>query len=324
LFFDNTVCVKCGCDTGICPECQRVSPLLPAEGGGLRCGNPDCAAELRKCANCVENGCNFCVLAVDATDGTMCEYCALTTVIPDLNIDHNRDRWRRLARAKRRVLYTLDRIGYQFRADNPNVRTPLSFEFKADEKEPVRTGHDNGRITINIREADDVEREKARIAFDEPKRTLVEHFRHELGHYFWDNLVQDQCEADFRAVFGDERSPSYADALSHYHANGPAPNWRDSHVSGYATMHPWEDFAETFRTYLDMVSILDTARHFSTVTGEWSDVDEMVASYQQVGMFANELNRDMGLLDLVPEIFVPAVVDKLRFIAALPRRTEMS
>jgi len=299
----------------MCPVCDRVVPLVADTQGTLTCGNADCGVSLQKCENFASHQiCNRCLLAENATPDSHCDYCSLTTVIPDLSVPGNDSKWRRLERAKHRVLYTIEKVGLPFhQTDDPDVPV-LSFEFKEDGEDTFHTGHQNGCITLNIREADDVEREKARVAFSEPKRTLAGHFRHELGHYFWDRLVKGQREDEFRWLFGDERNPSYTDALESYHANGPRENWRETFVAAYATMHPWEDFAETFRTYLDMVTVLDTAQHFEVTQTGFDDVDKMIASFQRVGLIANEFNRDMGLVDLVPEVLVPAVIEKLRFI----------
>lgn len=299
----------------MCPACHRVVPLVFTEKDGLRCGRTDCGVALRKCINyAAEQICNRCLRAEDEWREARCDYCRLTTLIPDLRVEGNREKWRRLEKAKHRVLYILDLIGLPFRpSDKPGVPL-LSFEFKAGGGEPVHTGHRDGCITINIREADDVEREKARVAFQEPQRTLIGHVRHELGHYFWDRLVKGEREDECRSLFGDDRHPTYAAALERYHANGPRDNWRGSFVTAYATMHPWEDFAETFGTYLDMVSVLDTARHFGVARCGLEDVESMIKNYQQVGLIANEFNRDMGLVDLVPEVFVPTVIEKLCFI----------
>lgn len=320
LFFDSTVCLECGHDTGMCPQCQRVVPLIADKQGQLHCGHVDCGVALRKCANYeTEQICNRCLPAPaeEEPDKTLCDFCSLTTVIPDLSLSGGRETWRRLEQAKHRVLYILDLIGLPFRPSTQPGAPLLTFEFKADGERPAPTGHENGCITINIREADDVEREKARVAFQEPQRTLVGHFRHELGHYFWDRLVKGKCAVQCRARFGDERNPPYAEALKKYHENGPKPNWREEYISAYATMHPWEDFAETVGAYLDMVSVLDTASHFDIAPCKLDNVDSMIKSYQQVGLIANELNRDMGLVDLVPEVFVPAVINKLRFVHSL-------
>ena len=299
----------------MCPECNRVVPFIADKKGGLRCGHADCGVALQKCFNyAVEQICNRCLRVDAAGQETRCDYCCLTKVIPDLAIEGNHEKWGLLERAKRRVLFTVDLVGLPFRPNQDPNAPVLSFEFKADGVRPTSTGHKNGCITINIREADDIEREKARVEFQEPQRTLVGHFRHELGHYFWDRLVRGQREEQYRSSFGDERDPSYAEALTSYHANGPRPNWQQQFISAYATMHPWEDFAETFGAYLDMVSVLDTAGHFGITSRGLDNVDAMIKSYQQVGLIANELNRDMGLVDLVPEVFVPPVIEKLRFI----------
>ncbi|MGK9518001.1 putative zinc-binding metallopeptidase, partial [Salmonella enterica subsp. enterica] len=84
-------------------------------------------------------------------------------------------------------------------------------------------------------------------------RTLLGHFRHEVGHYYWDRLIANShWLAAFRSLFGDERA-SYAEALDQHYQNGPRPDWQQTCVSAYATMHPWEDWAETWAHYLHMM-----------------------------------------------------------------------
>lgn len=46
----------------------------------------------------------------------------------------------------------------------------------------VIIGHANGVITINLAESLDDYRESMRIRLDEPYRTMLGHFRHEVGH----------------------------------------------------------------------------------------------------------------------------------------------
>ncbi len=101
-----------------------------------------------------------------------------------------------------------------------------------------------------------------RTAMGEPYRTLLGHFRHESGHYFWDVLVRDGGRLDsFRAIFGDEQQ-DYSAALQAHYANGPAPDWQQNYVSAYASAHPWEDFAETWAHYMHIVDTLETAQSF--------------------------------------------------------------
>ena len=91
----------------------------------------------------------------------------------------------------------------------------------------------------------------------EPYRTLLGHFRHEVGHYYWDLLVRDGGRLEAcRAVFGDDRE-DYGEALKRHYAEGAPADWQANFVSAYATTHAWEDFAETWAHYLHMV---DSAR----------------------------------------------------------------
>lgn len=189
----------------------------------------------------------------------------------------------------------------------------------------MATGHCQGRITINIQEADDDERERLRVQLGESQRTLIGHFRHEIGHYYWEVLVRGHAEAGFKATFGDHEQPTYNEALERHYQSGPPADWQERFISAYASMHPWEDFAETFAAYLDMVCILDSAVHqgLGAARSEQSSLDTMLIDYQQIGMAMNEMNRSVGLVDLVPEVFVQPVVAKLRFIHEVVNRASV-
>lgn len=54
---------------------------------------------------------------------------------------------------------------------------------------PVGIGHANGLITINLSESLDDYRETMRVRLDEPYRTMLGHFRHEVGRYYQWQLV---------------------------------------------------------------------------------------------------------------------------------------
>ena len=339
LFFENDHCLQCGSDVGWCPRCERVTTLVPSTPDMFQCGNPQCGATLAKCHNFhAENVCNRCVLADPGTPpDTLCDCCTHNETIPDLSVDGNREKWAQLEAAKRRLVYTLDLLGLPRPSSPEESHLPLSFDFKADivppkrtwglagKSERVFTGHANGKITINIREADPVERETLRVDLGEAHRTLVGHFRHEIAHYYWDLLVRDQQpEPACVAVFGDHTNPTYADALERYYQQGAPAGWAENYVSAYATMHPWEDFAETFATWLDLVSVIDTAHHvgFSDVPDlHTADTPTLVAAYRRIGIAMNEMNRTMGLNDFLPEVMTPAVVKKLDFINQLVRDT---
>lgn len=317
LFFDSTHCLQCNRATARCASCESVAPLNQVDGA-IQCGQAACAATLRLCENnSVHNACNGSVVSDASTSARLCSFCQLNTVIPDLSVPSNLDKWRKLEAAKHRVLAVVKHLGFPLPGAGDQLEPKLQFQFKSDQSEPVVTGHADGCITINLREADSVEREKTRVQFDEPQRTLVGHFRHELGHYYWQLLVKNHCLGAYRDVFGEETNPAYESARQRYYETGPPANWQDEFISAYASMHSWEDFAETFSSYLDMASILLTTNHFGFTNTPLNNFDMMLTAYRQIAVVANEMNRDIGLLDLVPETIAARVADKLRFVHRL-------
>ncbi len=260
LQFEQAACRRCGAPLGFIPGTFELTALRPGEDGTVA---PKSRPEegWRRCANAEAIGCNW-LVSPDAAD-PRCASCRLNRNLADMNVPGHREKWRQLECGKRRLLYALMRFNLPIVSQREGERRGLAFDFlEGSRGAPVMTGHANGLITINISEADSAERERQRIALGEPYRTLLGHLRHEAGHYYWDLLVEDGGRVEeSRAVFGDE-SVSYAEALKHYYANGPTPDWEESYVSAYATMHPWEDFAETWTHYLHMVDTLDTGAGF--------------------------------------------------------------
>ena len=187
------------------------------------------------------------------------------------------------------------------------------------------TGHLNGLITLSLTEADDAQREARRDLFREPYRTLLGHFRHEIGHFYWDMLINGtKLHQPFRLIFGDERQ-SYADLLKVYYARTDLSYDRRNFISEYATSHPWEDWAETFAHFLHIVSTLDTAsslplsldpRSQQTMTDPYreKDFEALLSSWAPVSYAMNELNRSMGLGDAYPFALPQAVRGKLHFV----------
>ena len=338
LFFENTSCVSCGHKLAFLPDLAVIGSLDHA-GDGLW-SSPIKRAEgkrWRLCKNYSEHDvCNWAVPTDDPNP--LCRCCRLTTVIPDLDVPNHKTWWYRLEVAKRRMEYTLLALGLPVESKEENPEGGVAFEFKADPKDPkkprVLTGHANGTITINVVEADDVLREKMRVAMHEPYRTLLGHFRHEVGHYYWDRLVRDdekRLEA-CRKVFGDD-TQDYAAALKHHYDHGPAADWQTRHVSAYASVHPWEDWAETWAHYLHMTDTLETAascgvslrprrRNEPNVKEVPNPVDkedpepfdELVESWFPLTYMLNNLNRGLGQPDAYPFILSPPAVEKLRFV----------
>jgi len=334
LYFENTACERCSHRLGYLPEPNALSALEP-EGDAWRAfaqpGRP-----YRFCANAAYDACNWLVPA-DGPDA-YCIACRHNRTVPDLAQAQNLLPWRKLEAAKHRLFYTLLRLKLPIQTRNESPEG-LAFDFLADQPAAsgpkVMTGHDNGLITIALAEADDAEREQRRAAMGEPYRTLLGHFRHEVGHYYWDRLVRDGGRLDAcRAVFGDD-SQDYDQALQRHYAQGAPANWCISFISAYATTHPWEDFAETWAHYLHIVDTLEMAGAFGVRvdpkldhSGELEasvdfdpytagDVQQLIDAWLPLTFALNSLNRGMGQADIYPFVLSPAVVEKLDFIHCL-------
>jgi hypothetical protein len=336
LFFENVQCTRCGAPLAYLPDRKVVSALeaVPAVDGApaswIALAPEAEGARYRLCANYVEHAvCNWAV--GDGGDDPLCGACRLTAIIPDLSDPAALGAWRKLEIAKRRLLYTLVGLGLPVEARTPEG-VGLEFAFKADtDDERAYTGHAGGVITINVAEADDPFREAMRRDMGEAYRTLLGHFRHEVGHYYWDLLVRDGAPLEsFRALFGDERA-DYDQARERHYANGPAADWQAAFVSAYASMHPWEDWAETFAHYLHMVDTLETARSYGlalrpepvggaslpTVTARrlaFDDFADLTNAWVPLSVALNSLNRGMGLPDLYPFVLSEPAVRKLQFV----------
>jgi len=255
-------------------------------------------------------------------------------VIPDLNVPGNKSAWYKLEAAKRRLFFTLQVLNLPVATKLDDPERGLAFEFLADaapDAPPVLSGHANGVITLNIAEADDAERERRRTLLGEPYRTVVGHFRHEVGHYYWDVLVSGSPRLEeFRQLFGDERL-DYGEALKSHYAKGPVEGWQDEYVSAYASAHAWEDWAETWAHYLHMADALSTAadaglslrprrkdqptlKIAASPVGELPPFERMIDSWFPLTYVLNNLNRGLGLQDGYPFVLSGPAIEKLRFV----------
>lgn len=297
-----------------CPECSSPLVFAPAALGfaALDAAIP--------CANRTLISCNWSA----ADDARYCLSCGLTRTIPNLGVSQNILLWRRVEQAKRRLVYDLSRLGLPLVDDEG---TQLAFDILSEDaaESPVMTGHLEGLITLSLSEADDAEREARRTAFREPYRTLLGHFRHEVGHFYWNVLVNEtRLQMPFRLIFGDERQ-NYDTLLQRYHSRTDRCYDRQAFISEYATSHPWEDWAETFAHFLHIVSTLDTAASLPLSLDERArrtlvdpylekDFEALLSSWAPVAYTMNELNRSMGLGDAYPFELTQAVRGKLHFV----------
>jgi hypothetical protein len=327
LYFENTRCESCGLGLGYLPLRETVTALRPEGDGWKALAEP--SRRYRFCANAAYDACTWLVDA--ASPEIFCAACRHNRMIPDLSIAENLLLWRKVELAKRRLFYTLLklRLPLTTRAEDPNG---LAFDvIVAGPGAPVTTGHVGGLITIDLVEANDAERERARTRMGEPYRTLLGHFRHEIAHYYWDHLIAGTPALDdFRALFGDERA-DYAAALQQHYANGPPPDWPERFVTAYASAHPWEDFAESWAHYFHMVDTLDTAQAFAlrvappVAKGEvlatridfdphHATLERIIEAWTPLAVAVNAINRSMGQPDLYPFVLAPPVIVKLAFI----------
>ncbi len=339
VFFENVRCLKCDRRLAFFPDLGILGSLEPGDSPEIWKSLLPRAArrEFRLCQNYSrEDVCNWTVPSDDANP--RCLSCRLTRVIPNLSQPGHKLRWFRLEAAKRRLVYSLLALGLPLRDKADDPEGGLAFEFLADptpgaiDAAPVLTGHQHGLITINIAEADDSEREKRRVRLHEPYRTLLGHFRHEVGHYYWDRLIRDSdWIGGFRKLFGDEQD-NYDEALKRYYAQGALPDWQERFVSAYAAVHPWEDWAETWAHYLHMVDALETAAACGVslhprrgdeptlavvpdlVCDAIKSFDDLVAGWYPLTYMLNTLNRGLGHPDAYPFVLSALVVDKLRFV----------
>ncbi|MDR3521795.1 MAG: putative zinc-binding metallopeptidase [Acidocella sp.] len=332
IYFENRFCQSCGYALGYLPLTGILTAVEP-DGEQWIALAPN-TVRLRYCENVGPDACNW---MIDAEQqNPFCLACQHNRIIPDLSKDHNLEHWRDMEIAKHRLFYSLMALRLPLQTREQNPEHGLVFEFLAEQTEGTRkkilTGHDEGMIIINLNEADDAKRAQLRAEMHEPYRTLLGHFRHEIGHYFWDVLVRDSHEInEYRAIFGDE-SADYGEALAKYYEQGAPADWQENFISAYATSHPWEDFAETWAHYLHIVDTLETARAFGLqihprisraesldATIDFNpyaatSVEQLIASWVPLTLTMNNLNRSMGEKDLYPFVLTQPVIQKLQFI----------
>ena len=297
VYFNNHNCVNCGRKLAFDPaSLTMLSEDSPGSGVPV-CINREMAVR-----------CNW--ATTPASGQGYCLSCAMSKTIPSLSKPENFDRWRKLEAAKRRLIYDLLRLGL------PVDKSRLEFHFKEDRRTNpdvsdfhVTTGHSSGVITINAAEADEVFREEMRQAMNEPWRTLLGHMRHESGHYYFTELIDDTNRAEARSLFGDE-TENYDAALKAYYQNGPKAGWMTTYISAYASAHPAEDWAECWAHYLHIRAVLQVA----VDTGLLPDGEKWYERFIELVLALNEIMRSLGLPDAYPFVLTSSVVQKVEFV----------
>lgn len=312
VFFENSVCLHCGTNLGYLRERRTI---VAVDGAGQF--QDSSGSTWYICANLGISGCTWLVPHA----GAPCFSCQLTRTRPNDQDAKGLSQFIVAERAKRQLIAELDQLGLPIvsRTDDPDKG--LAFDLLSSVDEDVVIGHADGVITIDLAESDDSYRERMRAQLDEPYRTMLGHFRHEVGHYYEDALVfgSEQRTRMARELFGDDTKDYQAEIDRHY-AEGAPEDWEERYISRYATMHPYEDFAESFAHYLHICDTLDTARAFGLkppTPDSASFRDLVTTEWLPLSVALNQVNRSMGKDDLYPFVLSSAAIDKLEFIHRL-------
>ncbi|KHO22325.1 putative zinc-binding metallopeptidase [Mycolicibacterium setense] len=317
LAFENSLCLSCRSALGF--SLDDMALLVITDGGG-HAGAVD-ENQYRLCANMHVAECNW---LVRIGDDPFCVSCRLTRTRPADTDAAAMTAFAEAEQAKRRLIAELHELRLPIVGRDEDHEYGLAFDLLSSGFEKVFTGHQNGVITLDLAEGDDVHREQLRIAMDEPYRTLLGHFRHEIGHYYFYRLVAPSADyrARFTQLFGDADA-DYQAAIDRHYRDGPPSGWADDFVSSYATMHAAEDWAETFAHYLHIRDTMDTAAAFGFAPAGATfgrrllgpaGFNTLIEMWLPLAWSLNMVNRSMGHDDLYPFVLAPAVLEKMRFV----------
>ena len=332
IYFENSICLHCRFSLGFDANTLSLITLV-SENDNIFSNAKNKQEKYRYCKNAEYGTCNWIIHSSQSLD--FCRGCELNRIIPDLTRDENMKRWKSIEIAKHRLVYSLLRLRLPVSKKKDNEEEGIAFDFLAETspKEKVITGHDNGVITLNIDEADEAARVRHKMDLGEKYRTLLGHFRHEIGHYYWEVLIKNTDAIEkYRLLFGNE-NVDYAEALERYYKNGAPSNWSENFISPYAASHSWEDWAETWAHYLHLMDTLETAFSFGIRIQpdmvqdtkaiqasiqqdpyDMTDFNQIIKWWLPLTFAVNSLNRSMGHSDFYPFVISEAVVKKLQFI----------
>lgn len=318
IFFDNLHCNHCHVSLGFEPNSGQLLALIPTENSWQVAQN----GVLVRYKTCSRRetvvACNWLVAEHDPNQ--QCQSCRLTRIIPNLSYPANTARWIRLEATKRHVLSQCYNLQLPIIGREHDVQSGLVFDFLEDKRSNpdlaldfVYSGHHQGVITLNAAEADDSFSVLIREQMQERYRTLLGHFRHEMGHYYWMVAIEKTAYLEpFRRLFGDERA-DYQQALTQYYDQRLAGSWQNQYISQYASAHPLEDWAESWTHYLHLTDTLETAAVFGLV--QMPDIfAQKIDAWVKFAISFNALNRSMGIVDPYPFEISPIVREKLYFI----------
>jgi len=340
LYFENSVCLSCNNTIGFDSQ-QLIMLTIQKNKSDALYTDLQSKKTYKYCQNAQEATCNW--LIPSTSTAVFCAACELNRTIPPLAIAQNRERWNNIEVAKHRLLYSLLRLQLPIKKKINNSADGIGFDFTVDTSstKSVMTGHQSGLITINIKEADEAERARNKYDLNEKYRTLLGHFRHEIGHYYWDVLIKNNSKLlkKFRELFGNE-TVNYEQALRNYY-NNSNKNTSNHYISIYATSHPWEDWAESWAHYMHLMDTVETAFYFGIRLDnetlqqrkletplmknpyEVKDFIEIFNMWVPMGFAVNALSRSMGHPEFYPFVISAEIVEKLTFIHDLCKENRL-
>ena len=339
LYFENSVCLSCQNPIGFDSQQLRMLTIQKSKHEAFYT-DIETKKTYKYCQNAQEATCNW--LIPSAHTSTFCVACELNRTIPPLAIAQNRERWHKIEIAKHRLIYSLLKLQLPIKKKINNSIEGIAFDFTSDNhSKSVMTGHQSGLITINIKEADEAERAKHKYDLNEKYRTLLGHFRHEIGHYYWDVLIKNNPKhlKRFRELFGNETIP-YEQALRNYYSN-PNKNTSNHYISIYATSHPWEDWAESWAHYMHLMDTVETAFNFGIQLDTQSlskrkikapeisnpyEIKKFIDIFNMwvpLGFAVNALSRSMGHPEFYPFVISEEIVEKLSFIHKICKKNRL-
>ncbi len=325
LAFENSRCLHCSATLRFVLDTREFVAL---DDDGPNPGTATVGLTVfGSCRNLSTARCNWATPAGVA----LCVSCALTRKRPADTDTAGIAAFADAEAAKRRLVVELRELGLPIVGRATDPVGGLCFDLLSSARQPVTTGHHNGVVTLDLAESDDVHRTRLQLSMAEPYRTLLGHFRHETGHYYSMVLVEGATaersadRVDFERLFGNP-DDSYQAALDRHYSEGAPAGWDRSFVSSYATMHPAEDWAETFAHYLHIRDTLDTAAAFGLApSGAAADrplsgdvgFDRIIELWLPLSWSLNMVNRSMGRDDLYPFVLPAAVLEKMRLVHRL-------
>lgn len=310
LYFENSLCLSCGTALAYSRDEHDIVPLTDGQ-------YVDAQGYIwHVCRNLDLSGCTW----LATVEGGLCFSCELTRTRPSDADVEGLAQFPIAEAAKRHLIVELDALHLPVTPRRQDPEHGVCFDLLSSVSEKVMIGHEDGVITIDLAEGDDVRRVRMQKELGEAYRTMLGHFRHEIGHYYEDLLVQGDLIGQARELFGDETA-SYEEALDRHYSQGPPADWQASYISTYATMHPFEDFAETFAHYLHIYDSVSTARAYGLTTVDpdafTSFADLVRGVWVPLSTALNQMNRSLGRHDLYPFALSEPVLTKLEFVASL-------